>query len=418
MSITIGFLNEVSEHEYRATMTPDVVARALKVSPAPLELLVEKGAGKAAHFADEAYAEAGAKVVARDKALGADIVVFLNRPDAPTIAKLKSSQVALGLFNSAADANAGSGIADAFAKQKVQALDMNLLPRRLSMAQSMDAMTSQASVAGYKAALLAAYAYSGFFPMLSTAAGTIKPASVLVLGAGIAGLQAIGTARRLGAVVTAFDVRPESREEIGSLGAKFLDLGKYGAPDVAQVLSSGQGEGGYARALTPEELAAQKDATDKAIADFDIVITTAAVPGKTPPQFISKAGVEGMKPGSIIIDLAASDQGGNVEGSKPYSEVKIGGAIVFGAPSLHSAAPRSASQLLARNFVDTILHFISEDGTFSVSAEDELSVMLLGRDNAGSLKGKALQERGEAETAPAVEAGGETSPSQAESEVK
>jgi NAD(P) transhydrogenase subunit alpha len=373
MSITIGFLNEASDHEYRCAITPEAIKRAQSSAPVELGFLVEKGLGEKAYFSDADFTDAGATVGTREKSLGADIVVFLSTPDAKTLAKLKSPQVAVGLFNSSAD----RGIAEAFAKKGVLALDLNLLPRTVSMAQSMDAMTSQASVAGYKAVLLAAFKHPSFFPMLSTAAGTVKPASVLVLGAGIAGLQAIGTAKRLGAVVTAFDVRPSSQEEVQSLGAKFLDLGKYGAADVAEALKEGQGEGGYARALTPEELAAQKQATDKAIADFDVVITTASVPGKTPPQFISKAGVKGMKPGSVIIDLAASPKGGNVEGSEAYGEVQVNGVTIIGAPSLASAAPRSASSLLARNFMDTILHFLGEDGTFKVLAEDELSVMSL-----------------------------------------
>jgi NAD(P) transhydrogenase subunit alpha len=248
------------------------------------------------------------------------------------------------------------------------------------MAQSMDAMTSQASVAGYKAALLAAGEFSGFFPMLTTAAGTIRPASVLVLGAGIAGLQAVATAKRLGAVVTAFDVRLASEEEILSLGAKFLDLSKYGAGEVVEALRSGQGEGGLARRLTPEELALQKSATNRALTDFDIVITTAQVPGSTPPQFVGLEGVKNMKPGSVIVDLAASSLGGNVEGSRPEETVIINNVKVIGAPYLASSSPKASSNLLARNLTDTALHFtkaIGDDTVLNLDPSDELVKAML-----------------------------------------
>ncbi|GHT81682.1 NAD(P) transhydrogenase subunit alpha [Actinomycetota bacterium] len=360
MSITIGFIDETSEFEARVGLTPDVAKRLIKTFAHPegknVELLLEKGAGALSYYDESEYADAGVKLVSRADALKADYVGFIAKPDAKTIGNLKKGQTAVGLFGSFADEQIGT----TFTKQGVRAVDVNRLPRQLSMAQSMDAITSQNSVAGYKAVLLAANEYAGFFPMLTTAAGTIKPASVLVLGAGIAGLQAIGTARRLGAVVTAFDVRPAAEEEIKSLGAKFLDLAKYGAEEVSEALKEGQGDGGYARQLTADELKAQKEATDRALVDFDVVITTAQVPGKKPPEFISKVGLKNLKPGSVVVDLAASTLGGNVEGSKPEQTVEIDGVKLIGAPTLASSSAKAASNLLARNITDVIAYFATK----------------------------------------------------------
>jgi NAD(P) transhydrogenase subunit alpha len=375
MVLKIGILKEISNYELRVAITPEVVERALKLSGNSVAFVVEKGAGEAAYFSDQHYESAGATIAAEKEVLQSDVLLFVTNEKATAVASLrggvKPGAVAIGLFNSLSDTK----VVDAFKKLKVQVLDMNLLPRQLSMAQSMDAMTSQASVAGYNAVLLAAQNFPSFLPMLTTAAGTIKPASVLVLGAGIAGLQAIGTAKRLGAVVTAFDVRLAAEEEVKSLGAKFLDLSKYGAADVAAKLRAGQGEGGYARALTAEELNAQKTATDQALADFDIVITTASVPGKVPPQFISTTGLQNMKPGSVVVDLAASALGGNVEGSKPEQIVAVNDVKVIGAPSLASASPAAASALLGRNFIDVVLHFLDSNGNFVVNVDDELAVL-------------------------------------------
>jgi NAD(P) transhydrogenase subunit alpha len=361
MAKSYGVITQSGKYESRVCLTPDVATRLIK---AGIDVVLEAGAGETAHYADEHYQKAGVTLASRDQVLKCDYLSFLGTPEPAVFSKLGQTssgdtQTVIGLFGSLLDQN----VADQFEKQKVRAIDITKLPRKLSMAQSMDIMTSQSSVAGYKAALLAAEKYAGFLPMLTTAAGTIRPASVLILGAGIAGLQAIGTAKRLGAVVTAFDVRPESEEEIESLGAKFLDLGKYGAPNVMQALFAGQGEGGYARQLTPEELELQKTATDEALKDFNIVITTAQVPGRKPPQFISKTGVQNMKAGSIIVDLAASDLGGNVEGSKPYETVELNGVQIIGAPNLASETAKSASSLLARNFAEVAQFFVKADET-------------------------------------------------------
>ena len=248
------------------------------------------------------------------------------------------------------------------------AVAIERLPRQLSAAQSMDEMTSQNSVMGYKAALVAANAYRSFLPMMTTAAGTIRPAKVLVLGAGIAGLQAIGTARRLGAVVTAYDVRPASKGEVESLGAKFLDLGLD--------FSQGQGEGGYARQLTEQEQAAQQAAVDEKAAQFDIVITTAKVPGRKPPVLLTSAGVAALHRGAVVVDCAASALGGNVEGSTIGTQVTEGGVTIIGAPTLASEVSNTASNLLSRNVADVLAHFV-RDGQLRITPGDEIDDALV-----------------------------------------
>lgn len=368
MAKTYGIINQANEEESRVALTPDVATRLIK---AGFDVLIEKGAGKKANFQDEDFEKVGVKVVSETDVLKADYLGFISVPSDDQIKKLSKGQTVIGLFNSFSD----ESVASKFDKIGVKAVDINKLPRKLSLAQSMDALTSQASVAGYKAVLLAAKEYQGFFPMMTTAAGTIRPASVLVLGAGIAGLAAIGTAKRLGAVVTAFDVREASIEEVESLGAKFLDLGQYGAGQVVAALFSGQGEGGYARALTEDELNMQKNATNKAVQDFDIVITTAQVPGKKPPQFITEEGIKGMKPGSVIIDIAASSLGGNVEGSEPNKTVEKNGVKIIGAPNLASQTSKAASSLLARNIAEVALYFKkSDDGETSGTELKEMVI--------------------------------------------
>ncbi|MGC9541275.1 hypothetical protein [Streptomyces sp. UG1] len=236
----------------------------------------------------------------------------------------------------------------------------------------MDALTSQANVAGYKAALLAADSYDRFFPMLTTAAGTMRPAQVLVLGAGVAGLQAIATARRLGAVVTAYDVRPESRGEVESLGARFLDTTRLPGT------GSGAGQGGYARELTEEEQRAQREALDTTIARSDIVITTAQVPGRKPPLLVTAAVIARMAPGSVVVDVAASDLGGNVEGSEPdKTDVLEGGVTLIGAGRLPSAMATAASTAYARNLV-AVLRRLVRDGEIVLDPADEITAALMG----------------------------------------
>jgi NAD(P) transhydrogenase subunit alpha len=366
-TLTFGVLNEAIGVESRVAITPESAIRLLKAGIQPV---IEAGAGLKAGFQDSDYEAIDVKVLSRKDILEkSDIVGYIVPPSPEIISSQSKGSFAVGLFNSLLNKE----IVGQFENAGITALDIALLPRKLSKAQSMDLMTSQASVAGYKAVLLAANEFSSFLPMMTTAAGTIKPASILILGAGIAGLQAIGTAKRLGAVVTAYDVRPASKEEVLSLGAKFLDLSAFGGPD----LTAGQGEGGYARELTVEERAAQQAAVDKAAAQFDIIITTAQVPGRKPPVLLTKAGVDNLKRGSIIIDVAASSLGGNVEGSDPEMTVLTpNGVKIIGAPNLPSTAAKTASNLLSRNIADIITHFVS-DGKLIVYVGDELEVMAI-----------------------------------------
>jgi NAD(P) transhydrogenase subunit alpha len=386
MMISVGIINEKkkADAENRVALTPQVIKGVLAKNGDDFEFLVESEAGKAAHNYDEQYVQAGAKVVSHKDAVKADVVLFVNTPGAETVKTMKEGALAISFFNSAKNQE----IVEVLKKEKVRAIDINKLPRKLSNAQTMDAITSQSSISGYKAAVLAACEYAKIFPMLTTAAGTIRPASVLVLGAGIAGLQAVATAKRLGAIVSAFDVRPEAKEEVLSLGANFLDLSKYvpgEQKDAFSSISKMQGEGGLARRLTAEELAIQKNATDQAVGDFDILITTAQVPGFAPPEFVSMQGVKNMKPGSVIVDMAASNMGGNVEGSKPNQTVLVDGVKIIGAPDLASNAATAASELLAKNFMEILLHFTkkTEQGTvIDIDLEDELAKnMVLNIDN-------------------------------------
>ncbi|MBW3091464.1 NAD(P) transhydrogenase subunit alpha [Bifidobacterium sp. 82T10] len=361
-TVKFGVLNETSSDESRVALTPDIVTRLRK---AGITCLIESGAGIAAHYTDDDYAKAGAQVLSADEVVAqSDALGFVDRPSAALVAKIKPGTWVIGMLGSFTDADYVAALEQA----GIVGIGIEKLPRQLSSAQSMDEMTSQNSVMGYKAALVAANAYGSFFPMMTTAAGTIRPAKVLILGAGIAGLQAIGTARRLGAVVTAYDVRPASRGEVESLGAKFLDLGLD--------FSKGQGEGGYARALTPEEQAAQQAAVDEKAAGFDVIITTAKVPGRKPPVLLTKAGVDGLKRGAVIVDCAASDLGGNVEGSTVGTTVTDGGVTVIGAPYLASEVSNTASNLLARNVADVLAHFV-RGGKLSIDLNEELDDALV-----------------------------------------
>src|SRR6266540_3480455 len=275
---TVGVLRERSPNEHRVALVPDVVTR---LRSAGVEVLVETHAGTAAWFDDGAYAAAGATVVTRPEVYrDADIIACVQPPD-DALDGLRPGQALIGLLGAQPEAVVPG----------VTAISLDRLPRTLSRAQSMDALTSQANIAGYRAAVLAAATYGGFFPMLTTAAGTVRPAAVLVLGAGVAGLQAIGTARRLGAVVTAYDVRPDSKAEVESVGAKFLDLG---------AVTDAAGTGGYARALTAEEQAEQQRALDERVGRFDVVITTARVPGRRPPVLVTEEALKNLRPGSIV----------------------------------------------------------------------------------------------------------------------
>ena len=355
-TVTFGVLNETSDTESRVALTPDIVTRLGRNG---ISCIIESGAGNAAEYTDEDYQAAGATVASRDEVITtADALGFIDRPSAETVAKLKAGQWVIGMLGSFTD----TAYVESLSNAGLVGVAIEKLPRQLSSAQSMDEMTSQNSVMGYKAAITAANAYGAFLPMMTTAAGTIRPAKALVLGAGIAGLQAIGTLKRLGAVVTAYDVRPASKGEVESLGAKFLDLGLD--------FSKGQGEGGYARALSSEEQAQQQAAVDEKASGFDIVITTAKVPGRKPPVLLTKAGVNGLHRGAVIVDCAASDLGGNVEGSAVGEQVTEGGVKLIGAPYLASGVATTASNLLSRNVADVLSHFV-RDGKLGMDLTEE-----------------------------------------------
>ncbi|MCL6668021.1 NAD(P) transhydrogenase subunit alpha [Streptomyces panaciradicis] len=364
--VTVGAVRERAPGERRVALVPEAVTLLTR---AGIDVLVETGAGSGAWFTDADYTEAGAGVVPADELYArADAVLCVGPPDAESARSLRAGQTLIGLLEPLRH----PALVRELAERGVRTVSLDLLPRTLSRAQSMDALTSQANVAGYKAAVLAADSYDRFFPMLTTAAGTMRPAQVLVLGAGVAGLQAIATARRLGAVVTAYDVRPESRGEVESLGARFLDIQSQ-APG-----EPGAGQGGYARELTEEEQRAQRAALDAHIARTDIVITTAQVPGRKPPLLVTAAAVRGMKPGSVVVDLAASDLGGNVEGSEPdKTDVLAGGVTVIGAGRLPSAMATAASTAYARNLVALLRHLV-RDGELVLDPADEITAALLG----------------------------------------
>ncbi|MET9908162.1 NAD(P) transhydrogenase subunit alpha [Streptomyces sp. NPDC006476] len=362
-NVTVAAIRERAPGERRVALVPEAVTLLHR---AGIDVLVEAGAGSGAWFADADYTDVGATVVPSDELyLRADVVLCVGPPDQETARALRAGQTLIGLLEPLRQ----PALVQDLYRRGVHTVSLDLLPRTLSRAQSMDALTSQANVAGYKAALLAADSYDRFFPMLTTAAGTMRPAQVLVLGAGVAGLQAIATARRLGAVVSAYDVRPESRGEVESLGARFLDV---------QSPQGDAGQGGYARELTPEEQEAQRAALDAHIARSDVVITTAQVPGRRPPLLVSAAVLERMQSGAVMVDLGASDLGGNVEGSEPdKTQVLDNGVTVIGAGRLPSAMATAASTAYARNLVALLRHLV-RDGELVLDPADEITGALMG----------------------------------------
>ncbi len=325
---------ESAAGERRVALVPEVVR---KLAARGIEVLVERGAGGGALIPDEAFAEAGATLSDAAAVWGADVVVTIAPPQPGQIAQMRQGAVLIGFLAPLTSVETAKAASDA----RVTALAMEAIPR-ISRAQSMDALSSQSNVAGYEAVVLAAEHLTRFFPMLMTAAGTIPPAKVLVLGAGVAGLQALATARRLGAVTTGYDVRPEVAEQVESLGASFLDLGLEAA-----------GEGGYARELTAEERAGQQQALTDAIKGFDVVITTALVPGRPAPRLVTAQAVEGMKPGSVIIDLAG-ESGGNCELTTPGQTTVEHQVTIVSPLNLPAHMPEHSSQLYARNVLSLL----------------------------------------------------------------
>jgi H+-translocating NAD(P) transhydrogenase subunit alpha len=356
-SLTIGVLRESADGEQRVGLVPADVHRLTELG---LAVLVESGAGTAAWHVDGAYAAAGAETADRASLLRrASVVVCVRPPEHEVVAALRPGQVVVGLLGL-------RGCPDhlaALAGRGVTAVSFDGLPRTVSRAQTMDALTSQANVAGYRAALVAGNLFGRLMPMQMTATGTSRPARVLVLGAGVAGLQAIGTARRLGAVVTGYDVRPSAREEIRSLGAAVADLGEtFGGADA----------GGYARPLSAAEQQALPEALATHVARSDIVITTAQVPGRTPPLLVSDEAIKAMGPGSVIVDLAATTTGGNVAVSRAGETlVTDNGVTVVGAPDLAASVPGSASEAYSRNVCALLRHLVA-DGEVHLDPADEI----------------------------------------------
>ncbi len=349
MAVEVRVLKEAAAGERRVAATPETVKKLLA---AGATVRVQTGAGLAAGFTDQSYRDAGAQI---DETLGdADLVLCVQAPPPALIAQLKPGAVLVGTLHPQADAER----ATALQARQLTTFPLERLPRT-TRAQAMDVLSSQAGMAGYKATLIAAQLAPRFFPMLTTAAGTIRPSKVVVVGAGVAGLQAIATAKRLGAQVEGFDVRPETREQIESLGGKFLDLGVSAA-----------GEGGYARQLTDEERAEQQRRLAEHFKGVDVVICTAAVPGRPAPKIVSAAMVAGMKPGSVIVDLAA-ETGGNCEATKPGETIDVGGVTVAGPLDLASMGAVHASEMYARNVLNFVVLFL-KDGVLAFDWNDEL----------------------------------------------
>jgi H+-translocating NAD(P) transhydrogenase subunit alpha len=346
----VGVARETAPGERRVALVPDTVR---KLAVDGFDVIVEPGAGAAASFPDDRYADAGATLGSPWEAEG---VLKVRKPDEAEVARLREGQILIGFLDPLADKE---GV-ERLAARGVVAFAMESIPRT-SRAQAMDALSSQATVSGYRAALLAAEHLPRFFPMLMTAAGTVPPAKGLVIGAGVAGLQALATARRLGAVVTGFDVRPVVREQIESLGANWLDLGVTG----------GEAEGGYARELTAEEIQAQQDALEGRIGDFDFVITTAAIPGRAAPRIIPAAAVRAMRTGSVIVDLA-SETGGNCELTVPGEVVVAEGVTIVGLTDLASTMPDHASMLYSRNVQSLLLH-LAPGGELALDWSDDIT---------------------------------------------
>jgi NAD(P) transhydrogenase subunit alpha len=384
----VGVARETAAGERRVALVPEALG---KLQQAGLEILVESGAGAGALIPDGAYKDAGATIVSTVELYAqSDVILRVQKPSPDEVKVMRSGQAVVGFLSPLIDPQT----AKALAAQGVTAISLDAIPRTLSRAQSMDALSSQANVGGYKAVLIAAEAFGRYFPLLTTAAGTAKPANVLILGIGVAGLQAIGTAKRLGAVVKAYDVRAETKEQAQSLGAQFL---------VLKSVADASGEGGYARQLTPEEQAAQQQELNGHIATMDVVITTAQVPGRRPPLLVTADAVKGMKPGSVIVDMAASALGGNVELSKAGETIVTDNGVTIIAPdNLPATMPVGASAFYARNISALLLEMV-KDGELDLDFENEVTKSTV-ITNGGQVVQEATKKL--LEPAPAAPAGG------------
>ena len=354
--VIVGVLRESALGERRVALDPSAVVRLVK---AGRTVLVEVGAGARASFPDVSYTAAGASVVSRSDVISRSGIIAVVRPPADALAKsLGDSQMLVGLLDPLNNLNTVRTLAE----RGVTLVAFEMLPRTLSRAQSMDALSSQSSAAGYRAAIIAAEAFGRYLPMMITASGTAAPAKVIVIGTGVAGLQAIATVKRLGAVVTGYDVREASRGEVESLGAQFL----------TPAVSDGASAGGYARAMTTEEQAVQQRELADALVSFDVIITTARVPGHAPPVLVSAATLAKLRPGSVCIDLGSSDRGGNVAGSiEAMKIVTTGGVTVIGAGELASDLPTSASQMYGRNVIAVLDSLVPAD-SIVIDPHDEV----------------------------------------------
>jgi NAD(P) transhydrogenase subunit alpha len=369
MGIVVSVPKEVAPGERRVASVPEVVQKLVKLGVA---VQVETGAGDSSNYPDAAYAAAGASIVERAALLaGAGILLTVQPPPAKDLKKLPAGAVVVGFLSPGRNLDLAAALRD----RKLTGFAVELIPR-ISRAQSMDALSSQATVAGYRAALIGADHSPKFLPMLTTAAGTIRPSKVLILGAGVAGLMAIATARRLGAVVEGYDVRRAAGEQVRSLGAKFLEL---------QI--NAEGQGGYARELTPEEKAQEREMVAKAVAEADIVITTANIPGKPAPRLVTKEMVARMRPGSVVVDLAA-ETGGNCEVTKAGAVVRENGVEVVGPLNLPSDLAYHASMMYARNLAAFLALLIGPTGERVATFDDEI------------LKASVLVEAGEVRHEP------------------
>ena len=350
----IGVPAETRPDERRVALVPDGVG---KLKKAGCEVVVQRGAGTTAYLTDAAYEAAGATLVgSAAEALGADLVLKVQRPTLEEIGQLREGSALVSFLAPAASAD----LLDALARRKVSAFAMELVPRT-TKAQSMDALSSQATIAGYKAVLLGGEFMGRIIPMLTTAAGTLAPAKIFVVGAGVAGLQAIATARRLGGVVSAFDVRSVVREQVQSLGASFVE--------VAAV--EGEGQGGYAKELADEQQRRVVDAVGTHAEGQDLVITTAQIPGRAAPRLLTAAAVRAMKPGSVVVDLAA-ESGGNCELTRAGETVTVEGVTVLGPVNLAATAPLHASQMYGRNVL-TFVTYLLKDGALNLDLADPIT---------------------------------------------